>query len=73
MSKATNASIQNLSIEQAAIEILALIDRTPAPPSANEIKTILKSRADAADVCDDGEVIDRLPTLKAGHINGNTP
>jgi hypothetical protein len=45
MSKATNASIQNLSIEQTAIEILALIDRTPAPPSANEIKTILKKMA----------------------------
>jgi hypothetical protein len=29
-----------------------------------------QSRADATDVCGDGVVIDRLRTLKAGHIDG---
>ena len=45
MGKATNASIPNLSLEQAAIGILALIKRTQAPPTIDEIKTILKKMA----------------------------
>jgi hypothetical protein len=45
MRKATNASIPNLSLEQAAIGILALIKSTQAPPTIDEIKTILKKMA----------------------------
>jgi hypothetical protein len=45
MTQATKPSIQRLSIEQAAIDILALINRTPAPPSVDEIKTILEEMA----------------------------
>ena len=45
MGKATNTPIQNLSIEQAAIHILRLIDRGAAPPSVDELKTILKRMA----------------------------
>ena len=38
-----------MSIELAAIEILALIDRKAVPPSADEIKTILKKMARVPD------------------------